>query len=325
MTSTRPLKIGVLGCANIAIRSIIPAIKELENDFELIAVASRSVEKASKVAKDFECKPYFSYDALINDQNIEAVYIPLPSGVQYPWILKALAAGKHVYAEKSFCLTLEQASVACELARNGQLAVFEGYMFLYHRQLVEIVRCLNDPDFGEIRFISTCFGFPPLPPDNFRYDYGIGGGAIKDAAGYPVRLIRCLLGDTVELKTATVRRSPKGSSLWGSGYFAAPNGVAAAVAFGFDNHYRCSLNVWGSKATLTADRVFTAGPNVDTVIRLDFQNGQEQVISVGVDNHFVNALSLFRQSVYDESERQQQNAFIVRQATDLQNLERLSR
>ena len=103
------IKIGVLGCASIAKRSVIPAIKNLSCKFELVAVASRSIDKAEVFASDFNCEAIEGYNNIINLNKIDALYIPLPTGLHKEWVNKALLAGKHVYTEKSIALNLADA------------------------------------------------------------------------------------------------------------------------------------------------------------------------------------------------------------------------
>ncbi len=99
------IRIGILGCANIAKRSTIPAIKQLPDKFNLIGLASRNKSKADEFSSQFECEAIYSYQELIDRTDIDAIYIPLPTGLHKEWIIKALQAGKHVYAEKSIAIS----------------------------------------------------------------------------------------------------------------------------------------------------------------------------------------------------------------------------
>ena len=103
------IRIGILGCANIAHRSMIPALLSIPDKFEVVAVASRTLEKASAFAQDFGCEAIAPYEAMLERKDIDALYIPLPTGLHKEWINKALCAGKHVYAEKSIAFSLADA------------------------------------------------------------------------------------------------------------------------------------------------------------------------------------------------------------------------
>jgi NDP-hexose-3-ketoreductase len=164
------IKIGVLGCANIAQRTVIPALKFLSGKFELIFVASRSIDKAEAFAREFNCKAIAGYDNIINSSKIDALYIPLPTGLHKEWVNKALLAGKHVYAEKSIASNLTDAKIMVDNAKQKNLALMEGYMFQYHSQHKVVLDLLKIGEIGGLRYFSSSFGFPPFPNNNFRYD-----------------------------------------------------------------------------------------------------------------------------------------------------------
>ena len=124
---------GVLGCANIAISSVIPAIIKASNDAK-ITVASRNIEKAQKTAKEFDCEFANSYEALLSQESISAIYIPLPTGLHFEWIIKAIENGKHVLVEKSATSNYQEAQQIIELAKKKNVAVVENFQFQHHSQ-----------------------------------------------------------------------------------------------------------------------------------------------------------------------------------------------
>jgi dTDP-3,4-didehydro-2,6-dideoxy-alpha-D-glucose 3-reductase len=128
------IRVGVMGAAKIARRSVVPALLQLPDRFQLVAAASRDAAKARQFADEFACEPVTGYAALLARDDIDAVYMPLPTGLHEEWVGKAIAAGKHVYVEKSFASTFGQTEALVSAAQAGGIAVMEGYMFLYHRQ-----------------------------------------------------------------------------------------------------------------------------------------------------------------------------------------------
>ena len=139
----KKIRIGVLGCASIAKRLVIPAIKELSLDFKLIAIASRTYQKAVEFAELFDAVPVEGYDNLINRNDIDVIYIPLPIGMHYEWILRALNAGKHVLSEKSLTTNYLDTKHIIEIARKNKLLVMENFMFKYHDQHKIVFENLN--------------------------------------------------------------------------------------------------------------------------------------------------------------------------------------
>ena len=289
----KKFRIGVMGCANIAIRSVIPAIKELNNYFQLCAIASRSKEKANKYCEIYNCEPVVGYEKLLARNDIDAIYIPLPTGLHYEWIMKSLISGKHVYAEKSFAMNFLEAKEIVTLARKMNLALMEGYMFQYHSQHRKVLSILKRGEIGKIRNFSSSFGFPPLEKNNFRYDNKLGGGSLMDAAGYPLRATYFILGDDIYVTGANLYFDSRlKTNIYGSAFLKCANGIGAHISFGFDNFYQCKYEIWGSKGLLTVNKAFTPRPNCATEIIIETSNNRK-IVNCDPDNHFIKAFIEF--------------------------------
>ena len=138
----KKIRLGILGTSEIAFRRFLPALKK-HSEFEYIGVASRNIEKTKLFVESYGGKGYSSYDELLQDKNIDAVYIPLPPALHFEWGKKALQAGKHILMEKPFCVNLQQTEELIELAKERNLAVHENYMFMYHKQLTKIKEIID--------------------------------------------------------------------------------------------------------------------------------------------------------------------------------------
>ena len=318
------IRIGVLGCAKIAKRSVIPAILSASDYFKLVAVASRSESKADEFADIFGCEAITGYEKLIARDDIDALYIPLPTGLHSEWVGKAIAAGKHVYVEKSFSLSLCETRSLIKMASRKDIAVMEGYMFLYHRQQALALSFLQDGYIGEPRHFHGCFSFPPLPLDDFRYKENIGGGVLMDAAGYPLRAVRFFCGDAMTVDAATMFCDPDtGVSIWGSAFLSNMAGVGASIAFGFDNFYQCHYEITGSVGKLRVARAYTPGPNLSTQITIETA-GDLQVVDVQPDNHFVGAILEFYSLIQNKTKRSKHYHDIVAQSLALDDIKHKS-
>jgi dTDP-3,4-didehydro-2,6-dideoxy-alpha-D-glucose 3-reductase len=296
------INIGVLGCANIAQRSVIPAIKSLPKLFNLVAVASRSKEKADTFAAQFDCEAIYSYEEMICRDDIDALYIPLPTGLHEEWINKALMQNKHVYAEKSIAFKKSEVAVMLGNAKEKELTLMEGFMFRYHCQHKTVKDIINNGTIGEIRAFYSSFGFPPLNKDNFRYISEIGGGALYDAGAYPVSASLLLLGNNISNVTSSLYFDKNDTNIFGNGYLAYSNGVGAHIAFGFDNYYECKYEIWGSKGKISALKAFTPKPDEKPILKLEVDY-QEKFIEIESDNHFKNAFIEFYNSMFDNKLR----------------------
>ncbi|PCI97357.1 MAG: NDP-hexose-3-ketoreductase [Flavobacteriales bacterium] len=291
------LRIGVLGCANIAKRSVIPAIKSIA-DFELIAIASRTKAKAEEFAKEFDCEAIEGYQNLLDRKDIDVIYMPLPTGLHEEWVIKALEAGKHIHIEKSLAMNYESATKMVDLARRKGLLIMENFMFLYHNQHQFVKDLIVKGEIGEVRCFRSSFGFPPLDKDNFRYNKALGGGALLDAAAYTIRVSQLFLGEDLKVEAATLNTMNTEVGLFGGAYLKASNGSFSEVAFGFDNFYQCNYEVWGSKGKIIAQRAFTPGAEFKPTITLE-QQGDTINYEIGAENHFVNILNEFKRCVHE--------------------------
>lgn len=296
---TDKVKIGVLGAAAIAVKAVIPAITELSDSFKLVGVASRSLEKSEKVATLFKTQAFDNYDDLLDKNLIEAVYIPLPNSLHYEWVRKALKNGIHVLVEKSLGCSLNEVEELDEIARANDLALIENFQFRFHNQLHFIKNQLKSGKIGDLRCVRSSFGFPPFPDeDNIRYKSELGGGALLDAGAYPTKIAQIFLGQ--ELKVAASNLSydeRRAVDMWGGAYLKEKLGnLFAEIAFGFDNFYQCSLELWGSKGRIYTNRIFTAPPNYSPEIVIETDSGKE-VIRLEPDHHFKNMLSHFFETI----------------------------
>jgi len=286
------INIGVLGCANIAKRSLIPAILDLKEEYCLKGVASRSGETAKACAEQFATESYTGYEELLNSGNLDAVYIPLPNALHTEWIEKALNRNIHVLVEKSLSCSFEDAQRLNQLAKEKHLVLVENFQFRFHRQLSIVKELVAEGRIGALRCVRGSFGFPPFPDsNNIRYQKHLGGGALLDAGAYPVKIAQMFLGDQIEVKASSLYVDPACNvDIWGGVYLQQCNSpLFAELAFGFDHFYQCNLELWGSKGKLTATRIFTAPPGFSPDILIETANGKE-VIAVEPDNHFRNML-----------------------------------
>jgi NDP-hexose-3-ketoreductase len=320
---TKKLRIGVLGCASIARRSMIPAILELRGHFELAGIASRDAAKAALFAAEFGCDAYDGYAQLVAAPDVDALYIPLPSGLHKEWVSQALLDGKHVYAEKSIATCYADAGDMVAHARANGLALMEGYMFQYHTQHLIVKQMLASGAIGELRHFHSSFGFPPLPDGDFRYDDELGGGVLLDAAGYPLRALHFLLGEQFEVKAAELRHDAvKGTQTFGSAFLANHQGIGASLAFGFDNFYQCRYELVGQTGKITAERAFTPRSDLSPKIIHETASGI-RTIEAAPDNHFVKALLTFHAAIGIKEAREALYREILLQSKSLAQIKQL--
>ncbi|MCG3710624.1 Gfo/Idh/MocA family oxidoreductase [Aliarcobacter butzleri] len=292
------INIGILGCANIAQRFIIPSLNEME-EFNIVGIASRTKEKADEFSKEFNIKSFHSYETLLDEPSLDAVYIPLPNRLHYEWIKKSFQKNLHILVEKSLACEYEEVVELNNLAKEKNLVLIENFQFRFHSQLKFLKDLVDLGRIGELRNIRTSFGFPPfLDTDNIRYKKDLGGGALLDAGAYPLKISQIFLGNDISVASACLSiPNDKEVDIWGSGYIIQNNGnIASQIAFGFDHFYQNNIEFWGTKGKIYTNRIFTASPGLEPTIEIETNDGKE-IVKLPSDNHFRNMLKHFHTQI----------------------------
>lgn len=201
-----PVRWGVLGCAAIAVRKVIPAMQQATN-CEITAIASRAADRASKVAADLDIPRFYgSYEALLADPDIESVYIPLPNSMHAEWTLRAAEAGKHVLCEKPLALNAAEAKRMVDGCRAAGVALMEAFMYRLHPMWVRVRDLVAEGRIGELTAIQAFFAYHNVDPANIRNIAALGGGAVMDIGCYPINVARMMFGSEPTRVTAAVQR-----------------------------------------------------------------------------------------------------------------------
>jgi predicted dehydrogenase len=199
---------GVLSTANIAVRRVIPAMQR-GAWAHIEAIASRDLEKAKESASALGIpKAYGSYEDLLRDAEIEAVYNPLPNHLHVPWTIKAAEAGKHVLCEKPVGLNLGEARKLLEVRDRTGVKIQEAFMVRTHPQWVGTRRLIEQGRIGELRSINCFFSYSNLDPENIRNKPEMGGGALMDIGCYPITISRFIFGEEPHRVLGLIERDP---------------------------------------------------------------------------------------------------------------------
>jgi D-xylose 1-dehydrogenase (NADP+, D-xylono-1,5-lactone-forming) len=208
--SMKKLRWGILGSASIAKRSVIPGIQGSDVN-EVAAIASRDLQKSRETAKQFGiADAYGSYEELLADDSIDAVYIPLPNHLHMEWTLKAAEAGKHILCEKPLALTAEEAQQMADVCQRAGVHLSEAFMYRWHPRYDEIASIIASGEIGEVRSITSSFTFNNAGDSgNVRYRKAWGGGSLYDVGCYPISAARLLLCQEPVAATAHAMFSPQ--------------------------------------------------------------------------------------------------------------------
>ena len=196
------MQIGVLGAARIAPPALIKPARE-NSDVVVAAVAARDVSRAQTfAAKHGIARVHDSYEALLADPDIDAVYNPLPNGLHGKWTRAALAAGKHVLCEKPFTANAAEAREIAELAAQSDRVVMEAFHYRYHPLTLRIEEIIASGELGKLQRVEAALCFPLPRSSDIRYNYSLAGGATMDAGCYAIHMVRTFGGSTPEVVSA---------------------------------------------------------------------------------------------------------------------------
>jgi predicted dehydrogenase len=210
VTVSGQVRIGILGAANIAPQALINPAKE-NAEVVVTAVAARDSSRAQAFATKHDiAKVHESYEALIADPDLDAVYNPLPNGLHGRWTRAALAAGKHVLCEKPFTANAAEAREIAELATQSDRVVMEAFHYRYHPLALRVEEIIASGELGKLERVETAMCFPLHKFSDIRYNYSLAGGATMDAGCYAVHMARTFGGGTPEVVSAQAKlRDPQ--------------------------------------------------------------------------------------------------------------------
>jgi predicted dehydrogenase len=199
---------GVLGVAGIAVKKVIPAM-QLGERCEIAAIASRDSKRAKEAASRLNIpKAFGSYEELLADPSIDAIYNPLPNHLHVPWSIRAAEAGKHVLCEKPISLTAEEARKLIAVRDRTRVKIGEAFMVRTHPQWLRAREIVRSGALGELRAIVSVFSYFNNDPKNIRNQADIGGGGLMDIGCYPITMARFLFEREPARVTALIDRDP---------------------------------------------------------------------------------------------------------------------
>ncbi|MGQ0649472.1 MAG: Gfo/Idh/MocA family protein [Gemmatimonadaceae bacterium] len=265
----RPVRWGVLGAANIAVKTVIPAMQGSPLT-PVLAVASRTLEKAAAVARQLDiARAYGSYEELLADPDIDAIYNPLPNHLHVPWSVKAADAGKHVLCEKPIALSAAQArELLAARDRNG-VVIGEAFMVRAHPRWHRVKALVDSGRIGELRLILGHFSYYRRDPDDVRSHVEWGGGVLLDIGCYPITLSRWLFDAEPHEVIGVIERDPDMTiDRLTSGLLTFASGQASFTCGGqLVLHQR--MEILGTRGRIDVDIPFNAPVDRPTRIRID--------------------------------------------------------
>jgi predicted dehydrogenase len=299
-----PIRWGVLSTANIAVKKVIPAMQQgLLTRVD--AIASRDGDKAALIAAELGIpKAYSSYEDLLSDPDIDAVYNPLPNDLHVPWTIKALQAGKHVLCEKPIALDSAQGIQLAEAnLRYPDLRIMEAFMYRFHPQWLKAKSLVTTGALGDIKAIHSFFSYFLDDPDNIRNQADMGGGGLMDIGCYCISYPRFLLNQEPKRVISLIDIDPKMRiDRLCSGLLDFGAGIQVSFTCGTQISPFQRVSIFGTEATLEMAIPANAPAGASTRLWLHRNNEAPEEILIPPSNQYTLQGDAFARAVIEGKE-----------------------
>ncbi len=300
--NAKKIRFGVLGLSRIAQRSAIPAIVESENA-ELVIVGSRNPDNAREHGF-----PTGTYDEVLQNPEVDAVYISLPNSLHEEWAIKAATARKHIWCEKPAALTFDSAIRMVTAAKENNVRLMEGFMFLHHPQHAKVREIIKSGTIGEVISFEGRYASPKPDSSNIRFDPQLGGGAYNDMLVYPIRASRYIYdAEPISISCTMEFDFETGVDIKDGAVLTYSDGRLAAVSAEFTDDYRSTYIVIGTKGKISMERSYAVQKNMPVRIfvessemHTEVQYGPEEQFRLMVDDFSKELLSATKNKDYEQ-------------------------
>ncbi len=289
MDAENRVRWGILGTAKIAADRIIPAFHE-STVSDLVAVASRNEDRAGKFAEEHGIsRAYGSYEELLGDASIAAVYIPLPNHLHCEWAIRAMEAGKHVLCEKPLSTSTDNGIAMFEASEENKVLLVEGFMYRFHPQTRRVKELLAQGTIGTPRLIRAAHSFPLIlqdRDDDFRWRAELGGGSLADVGVYCVDTARHLFSaDPTNVFAQSKYHPDHSAEAETRAILTFPNDRVAIFDSSFLLTGRREYEVVGDKGRITAFHTYNPGRGVDVRIEIE-RDGEKKLERIEAENEY---------------------------------------
>jgi dTDP-3,4-didehydro-2,6-dideoxy-alpha-D-glucose 3-reductase len=295
----KKIRFGIIGCSQIANSSTIPAI--LESKYaELEFIGSRTNSKAKKFAKKFTCEKYGTYEDVLENEDVDAVYISVPIGEHEKWSIRAAKAGKHILCEKSSTNSYESAKRMVLESKKNDVRLMEGFMFRFHPSIQKVSDLVNNKTIGKIFSFQSRYGFPSISKKDIRYQKKLGGGILNDAGCYPICASRILFNEEPKSVYCNLVLNKKyGIDEFANILLTFKDEKIAEMNVGYGLFYQSIYEIWGSKGMLTLSRAYNIPQNMSASLKIIKEKNVE--LDIKQANHFKLMIDNFSKVIQGDS------------------------
>jgi predicted dehydrogenase len=300
--SNEKVRFGIISTAKIGVEKVIPALQQ-SKFCQVAAIGSRDRDKAEKAAEQLGItRAYDAYEDLLDDPDIDAVYIPLPNHLHLPWIINSIKAGKHVLCEKPITLNYEEAQqLLDESEKYPDIKIMEAFMYRFHPRWQRMNELIKNGEIGTLKTVHSFFSYFNDDPENIRNIAEMGGGGLMDIGCYSISLSRFLFGEEPETVKGIMEMDPdfKTDQLT-SGVlgFSSGTSIFTCSTQSFKDQF---VIAYGTTGKIEMDWPFNTDPDIITRLTI-YTNGEKKTEEFQPANHFIIQADQFARSILDQTE-----------------------
>lgn len=311
----KKINVAVWGLGPHAVKNILPALK-LSQATSLYGICSRNSDTIAKCSSEFGCLSWNNPKQMLEDSNLDVIYLSTPTGLHASQGREVLLANKHLWCEKPFADNLENVAMLVDLSRERNLTLAEGFMYLYHPQFIQLKRIFESGKLGKISQIICNFGIPPLERSSFRNNVSLGGGALLDVGSYLVSAMVSLFSvANPQVIFTEIMMSPESQvDTDGISVLRYPNGTRAILRWGTHRSYRNEIDFWGEKGSVYTQYIFSKSADYVPKFRFLDRHGIESQEEGRSANHFLEMMSVFCRLVGSSADAEREREAITRRA-----------
>ncbi len=295
----KKIRFGIIGCSQIADNSNMPAILKSRNA-QIEMIGSRSQSKAKKFSLKFCCKDYGTYEDVLENDKVDAVYISVPVGLHKEWCIKAAKAGKHILCEKSSSSSYLDSQRMVHEAKKNEVRIMEGFMFRFHPSHKKVKQLVNSKSFGKTYSFFSRYGFPCPPKNNIRFKKELGGGILNDAGCYPICASRMIFGKEPIGVMCQSTLDKNGIDTKTTIHLKFSDTQFAQMVTGYGLSYQSSYSLWGTKGLLKLSRSYNIPEDMKPVISLNVVEKEKKILIQPV-NHFKLMIESFSKEIISKN------------------------
>lgn len=289
---------GVLGYAGIARKHVLPALKNCK-DAKLYAIASRTEDKRRKAVAAFGfTKGYASYEDLLSDPEVDAVYIPLPNLLHKEWVIKAAERGKNILCEKPLSLSASDCLEMAKAAKEHDVFLMEAFMYRFTNRTRKLSELIEDRVVGDIKAIKSSYRFKmdSFDTDDIRLNKDLAGGAMHDVGCYPLNVIQMIVKEK-PVKIKALKNSYRGVDISLSAILKYPSGIIASLDCGFDSQSCLLTEISGTKGSIVMRDTFldTDAP----ILTVMDSSGRKTVYPIAASHRYEDEVNAVSRAILD--------------------------